>query len=623
MQIHFALSPHALPVDHPTTVDLLITLRPQPSAEPRSPRRPFNLSLVIDRSGSMAGRSLKQALNAAETLVEQLGPDDRLSLVVYDDTVETIVPPGNVSNRQAIREIIRRVRAGGTTNLSGGWLKGCEHVLARHGVDMIHRVLLLTDGQANVGVVDPTVLISTARQKADDGVVTTTLGFGANFNEDLLIGMAQAAGGNFYFIQTPDDAEEVFRIEVESLASVVAQNLALTIAPVPDSGVQVRSLYSNYRAETQPGGMTLNMGDIYENEDKLLALELTIPAHSETSPGTPLLALSYRYEAVADGAIQTFASAAPLIVSVPVVTVEEAMAATPATDVVLQISRIRIAKAKDTAIELADSGDITGAAQTLRQISADLRQHGLDEHFEIAEEIAHLEHFVQRLEHRQFDSASRKEMRDQSYQARMRSRADLSQRGTVGGSAAHLDTTDAVNGGVELVCSREGGKLRMRVISEGYDQSVNVQFPRTIREEGVHYVVEALQLSANGTFYRTVGNVRRLALPGQEHLYKSTSRPGASSARYSGPPQASKVSARTAADLETTTSADGGVLVQCIREGSKLRARVVSDSYDPNYNMRFPRDIREDGVLYVVDQVIETANGGSYISCGKIRRLVQ
>lgn len=239
MQTNIALNPSALLVEHSTTVNLLVTLRPQPSAEPRAPRRPFNLSLVIDRSGSMAGRSLKQALQASEALVEQLGAEDVLSLVVYDDKIDTILPPGNVANKQAIREAIRRVRAGGTTNLSGGWLKGCEHVLARRSTDMIHRVLLLTDGQANVGVTDPKVLIATARQKADDSIVTTTLGFGANFNEDLLIGMAQAAGGNFYFIQTPDDAEEVFRIEVESLASVVAQNLAMTIAPAPESGVQI------------------------------------------------------------------------------------------------------------------------------------------------------------------------------------------------------------------------------------------------------------------------------------------------------------------------------------------------------------------------------------------------
>lgn len=623
MQTHFTLNPSALPVGHPATVDLLITLRPQPSAGPRAPRRPLNLSLVIDRSGSMAGRSLKQALNAAETLVEQLGPDDVLSLVVYDDKVETILAPSNVTDKQAIREMIRKVRAGGTTNLSGGWLKGCEHVLTRRGAEMIHRVLLLTDGQANVGVVDPKVLITTARQKADDGVVTTTLGFGAHFNEDLLIGMAQAAGGNFYFIQTPDDAEEVFRIEVESLASVVAQNLAVTIAPVPDSGVQIYNLYSNYRVETQQGATMLSMGDVYENEDKLLALQLTIPAQTDISSGIPLLAVSYRYEAVADGIIKSFTSTEPLTVSMPVVTVEEAMAATPAIDLVLQISRIRIAKAKDTAIELADSGDVTKAVQTLRQISTELRQQGLDEHFEIAEEIAQLEHFAERLERRQFDSASRKEMRDQSYQARMRSRTDLSLRGTAGGSAADLDTTAAVNEGVELVCSREGGKLRMRVVSDGYDQNLNIQFPRTIREEGVHYVVDTLQLSANGTFYRAVGSIRRLSLPGQEHLYKGISRFGSTAARRNSPPQASKVSARTAADLETTTNADDGVLVQCIREGSKLRARVVSDGYDPNYNMRFPRDIREAGVLYVVDQVIEAASGGSYIACGKIRRLIQ
>jgi len=622
MQTHVALSPHALPVEHPATVDLLVTLRPQPSTEPRSARQPFNLSLVIDRSGSMAGRSLKQALNASEALVDHLGPDDRLSLVVYDDTVDTIVPPANVSNKQTIRETIRRVRAGGTTNLSGGWLKGCEHVLAGRDADRIHRVLLLTDGQANVGVVDPKVLIATARQKADHGVVTTTLGFGANFNEDLLIGMAQAAGGNFYFIQTPEDAEEVFRIEVESLASVVAQNLTLTIAPVPGSGVQIQTLYSNYRAETQQDVLTLGMGDLYENEDKLLALELTVPAHMETNPGIPLLALSYHYDAVVDGVIQTVASPEPLTVSVPVVTLEEAIAAAPATDVVVHISRIRIAKAKDTAIELADSGDVTRAAQTLDQIIADLRQHGLDEHFEIAEEIAHLEHFARQLERRQFDNASRKEMRDQSYQARMRSRADLSQRGTAGGSAAHLETTPAVDAGVELACSREGGKLRLRVVSEGYDPRVNVQFPRDIREEGVHYVVEALQLSANGTFYRAIGSIRRLVLPGQEHLYTGTSRSRSSSGHH-GPPQASKVSARTAADLETAASADGAVLVQCIREGGKLRARVVSDGYDPGYNMRFPRDIREEGILYVVDQVVETANGGSYVACGKIRRLIQ
>ncbi|HYO74426.1 MAG TPA: hypothetical protein VEU33_50960 [Archangium sp.] len=84
-----------------------------------------------------------------------------------------------------------------------------------------------------------------------------------------------------------------------------------------------------------------------------------------------------------------------------------------------------------------------------------------------------------------------------------------------------------------------------------------------------------------------------------------------------------KVTAGSAADLPTTNPVGTGVIVQCIKEGSKLRARVVSDGYDPNLNIRFPRDIREENVLYVVEEITTTANGSSYIACGDIHRLVQ
>lgn len=611
MHLTYALNPAALPVGNPSTLDLLLTLRPEDGPEPRAPRRPLNLGLVIDRSGSMAGNSLKQALKAAETLIGHLGPDDVVSVVVYDDKVDTILPPTNVTDKAAIRDLLRKVRAGGTTNLSAGWLKGCEHVLTRRGSDMIHRVLLLTDGQANAGVTDPNILINSAGQKAEEGVVTTTLGFGSHFNEDLLIGMARAAGGNFYFIQTPEDAEEVFRIEVESLAALAGQNLALTIAPL--DGVGISQIHSNYRTETRPdGALVVELGDIYAGEDKLLALALNVPAQAGLG-AAPLLSVTYAYQAVVDGGISSAASAEPLLVAAPVVSLDEALGAVPETATVLQISRIRIAKAKDLAIAEADAGDYAGAAARLRAIIGELRQSGLDEHFEIAEEIAQLEHFADRLERRQFDSASRKEMRDQSYQAQMRGRSDLAQRGTAGGSAAFLPTATTADGGVELVCAREGGKLRMRVVSDGYDPSLNIQFPRGIREEGIHYVVDSLQLSANGSFYRASGDIRRLIIPGQEYHGGATQRVRST--------KAAKISARTAADLEATSSIDDGVIVQCLRDGSKLRVRVVSDGYDPTYNMRFPRDIREEGMLYVVDNVIE--GGGSYIACGRIRRFVQ
>src|SRR5262249_38640638 len=111
------------------------------------------------------------------------------------------------------------------------------------------------------------------------------------------------------------------------------------------------------------------------------------------------------------------------------------------------------------------------------------------------------------------------------------------------------------------------------------------------------------------------GKIRRLVQPGQERA------PSAAPARKKTG-KASTVSG-TAANLPTVTSVGEGVLVQVVKEGSKLRARVVSDGYDPDFNMRFPRSIREEGVLYVVDEVIPGPGGTSYIACGDIKRLVQ
>ena len=615
MQTTYALSQTIIPTESATTVDALITFRSETATNAPPPaRRPLNLSLVIDRSGSMAGRSLQQAVRAADALVERMGADDVLSIVVYDDKVDTLLAPQNVTDRGAIKSLLGRIRAGGTTNLSGGWLAGCEHVQARHTAETISRVLLLTDGQANVGVTDPGVLIRTARQKSDAGVVTTTLGFGSHFNEDLLIGMAQAAGGNFYFIQSPDDAADVFRIEVESLASVVGQNLTVTLTPRP--GARLGALLSVYRSESRDGALVVSAGDLYENEDKRLAFEVVLDPQAHTG-AQDLVTVSYAYQAVVSDAIQQ--TRGDLSIAVPFGTADEAMSAAPATDVVEQISRIRIAKAKEQAVALADDGDQAGAAELLRRVVADLTARGLGETFEIAEEMAQMEHFADRLERRQFDRDSRKEMRDQSFQAQSRGRDDLSLRGLGTGTARDLDTTKEVGDGVEVECFREGGKLRVRVLSGGYDPSLNVQFPRAIREEGVHYVVDDLRLSTDGAFYHAGGQIKRLVRPGDENRYANAGRAAVRSAA----PAASKVSARTAADLETTSAVGTGVLVQCLKDGSKLRARVVSDGYDPNFNMRFPRDIREEGTLYVVDEVIEPAGGGQYIACGKIKRFVQ
>jgi Ca-activated chloride channel homolog len=576
-----------------------------------SPRRNLNLSLVIDRSGSMAGGPLHHALKAAESVVDQLEPQDILSVVVYDDEVDTVIPPQSVTNKAALKNSIQKVRAGGITNLSGGWLKGCEHVKTQLDPQKINRVLLLTDGHANMGIQDPKILTTTSGQKAEEGVTTTTLGFAQGFNEDLLIGMARAANGNFYFIQSIDEATEVFSIELDSLRAVVGQNLKVTLELA--NGVSLVDTLSLAKVSDEKGKTAIALGELYEGEDKLLGLSLEIS--SAQIGELPLMKLNYTADVVQNDVIQSVSGTADVIAKVG--TIEEAALAS-SSHIILELSRLTIAKAKETALDLAEHGRHQEAEQILRVLVKQLRDKGLNENFEIAEEIDQLEYFADRIAQKALGNAGRKEMRDQSYQTMTRNRSDLAGRGVTAGDEVYaMPVVSEVGSGVELHCLREGGKLRIKVISDGYDSSKNVQFPRAIRAEGARYVIEGLDLSSDGTFYRVRGTINRLTQPGETDIFVANRR---SQSTNTG--KASKGTA-TAADLPTTDTTKDGILVQCVKDGSKLRARVVSDGYEPDWNMRFPRSVREEGMLYVVDEIKTAPDGKSYIACGEIKRFVQ
>ena len=608
----YALSQPTIVVGESTKISLVIRFGADGQKED-VPRRKLNLSLVLDRSGSMGGTPLRQAIKAAQEVVGEMTEDDLLSVVIYDDDVDTIVPHAKVKDKKAIQQRIGNVRAGGCTNLAGGWLEGIKHVKQHAKPDEVNRVLLLTDGQANMGITDPAVLKKTAGEKAREGVVTTTLGFGSGFNEDLLIGMAREAEGNFYFIESPEDVEQVFKIELEGLSSVVGQNVVVNVHPAET--VEHGWVLNKYRTQEKGEELVVTLGDVYAVEEKVLALEIQVKA-PKAGP-LNLAKVAYSFQAVVDGSIKDLSG--EFVVTANAGTPEEAAAATQDLKVVGEARRLEIAKAKDEAVELADKGDHKTAAQKLRKIAEDLRNSPLANQFEFAEETDQLEHFADRLEKKAFDGNMRKELRDQSHQAGTRSRGDLAQRGTTGGSSASLQTVTSADGGVVLKCEKEGGRLRIKVVSDGYDPAKNVQFPRAIREEGVSYLVDQIVESSDGSFYRAQGNIRRLLRPGETVAPAGGARRVSSS---SSPSKPAKTPA-TAADLPTCTDIGAGILVQCVPEGKKLRARVVTDGFNPNWNIRFPRSIRELGILYVCESVVEAAGGGSYVASGEIKRLIQ
>ena len=156
---------------------------------------PLNLSVVLDRSGSMSGPKLVYARRAAADLVRRLRPEDVVSVVAYDDQVTTVAQPHTGDAQSDLPAEIEGIEVGGSTNLSGGWLRGRELVScdrAASSKNGVNRVLLMTDGLANVGITNPEQLVGLCKNALEAGVTTSTIGFGDDYDEELLRGSCRA-----------------------------------------------------------------------------------------------------------------------------------------------------------------------------------------------------------------------------------------------------------------------------------------------------------------------------------------------------------------------------------------------------------------------------------------------
>ncbi|GAB4574171.1 MAG: hypothetical protein Kow0077_19350 [Anaerolineae bacterium] len=384
-------------------------------------RQPLNLCVVLDRSSSMVGDKIAYVRDAASALVQRMAAIDHISLVTYSDNVQVILPPTPVIHKDGIIQTIQAVRPMGTTNLSGGWLQGCTLLSESGDHGQINRVLLLTDGLANKGVTEPDRLAALARQKREEGIYTTTMGVGLDFNEDLLVRMASEGGGSFYFIDSPDRAPEMFVEELADLVNVVGQNLRIRLTLERD--VQMVRQLNTYRVQAGEGSVTFDLGDLYGDETKLLVLELFIPALytlGETQVGT----LRFDYDELGADSVTHRALELPLIVNA---VRDEDLPALPAPDreVARAVLLLRAARAREQAIQYADAGDFKTAADVLRLVADDFAASGLDDpeleahHNMLREEVMDMELGAQR-----YDSYFRKSVATKSTHAARAARFD-------------------------------------------------------------------------------------------------------------------------------------------------------------------------------------------------------
>lgn len=218
-----------------------VMLQLRSSASMMGRRLPLNIALVIDRSGSMEGEPLDYVKRACGYVVDLLDQNDILSVVTFEEQVDVIMPARRVVNKTLIKEHINRIEPGNTTNLYDGIVVGASQVASAVSAGCVNRVLLFSDGDPTAGIKDFGSIVGQVAEQKSRGITVTALGFGPDYNEELIAGIARQSGGNYYYISRPDLIPEVFRRELESLMTITARDMKLRLNL--SRWVQLRQVY--------------------------------------------------------------------------------------------------------------------------------------------------------------------------------------------------------------------------------------------------------------------------------------------------------------------------------------------------------------------------------------------
>jgi len=391
-------------------VKLTATMNPNKST------KPLNITAVLDRSGSMSGEPLHYVKMATKILANQLNPEDRFSLTMYDSLVNTIIPPAPIKDIRSIDSKIDSIEAGGMTFLSGGYKKGCSDALNGVSKDSITRVILLTDGHANEGITQPNQLAQLAANQRKAGVITTTIGVGEGYDEHLLGQMAENGGGSTYYIENPDDAPSVFKEELGYLKSMSASQVSVTFRPL-NPQLNYKQLNS-FKMEVDG---TFTLGDFYSGQSKALIMELEIPPMlSGKNQHVGDLVISYK-DTISD-TINDESLTIP--VHIDVVIDSEFKNETPDKDVLLESAFLLIAKAKSNSIAFADRGEYDNAANELEHYADLIARFNLNNEF-IKHEINELRQRAEKLRRDRDEFYSIKEKKRMFYESEKMSKSDI------------------------------------------------------------------------------------------------------------------------------------------------------------------------------------------------------
>jgi Ca-activated chloride channel family protein len=261
-------------------------------AQASGARAPVALALAIDRSGSMEGKPIEAVKTAVGHILDQLVDADILSIVTFGEHVDTLMPASRVLNKDLIKQHVERIRPKGTTNLYSGMMTAAEQLLSAQAPNHLSRVLLLTDGEANEGIVEYHDIIAAARELRLKNMTVSTIGLGIEYNEELMKGIAKNTRGNYYYIDTIDRIPEVFDEEIRDIFGTVATGLTLKLELA--DGVELTRCYG-YEAAKGARTVTIDLPSLVNGESMPVLLQLGCKPHPQARFRLAQSELSFKY----------------------------------------------------------------------------------------------------------------------------------------------------------------------------------------------------------------------------------------------------------------------------------------------------------------------------------------
>lgn len=242
-------------------------------------RAPQAIQVVLDRSGSMSGEPLESAKGSLLKLVDRLAPQDFFGLVAFDDQALVVLPMRQVKDHHIpeLRQAIRNLDTGGSTDISAGYLMGLRE-LARVNSAGASTLLLISDGHVNSGEKDPKVLQSIATKHATQRITTSTIGLGVGYDELILEALSTGGGGAHRFASTVDEAVGAIAAEVNDLLDKSVVNAVLRVRPVAGL-TEAPKIQVLQRLPFWKDGedYVVQFGDLYAGENRRFVIGLEVP----------------------------------------------------------------------------------------------------------------------------------------------------------------------------------------------------------------------------------------------------------------------------------------------------------------------------------------------------------